>query len=323
MDDILGMFFSILDDVATDPATAQIVFAVMLGLAVFTLVVAALLLLSGLMNPLRRRLQRLRPAPAPAATERSGLVRALEPVEQLATPRAAEARVHTQQRLRQAGITANGAVGTFYGIKLLLIAILPLVTAGVVLATTDLAGSTVVLFAATAAVVGYLAPNLWLNAAIERRAAEIRNGLPEALDLMVVCSEAGLGLSAAIQRVALDLEVSHPTLSEELRIFGLQTRAGMNNHDALRDLEERNGVEDLRGLVTTLLQSMRFGTSVAATLRIYSEELRDKRMQRAEEHAAKVGTKMLFPLVLCIFPAFFVVALGPPLLGAMRALSGG
>ncbi len=178
------------------------------------------------------------------------------------------------------------------------------------------------LCAASAGIGGYLLPTLWLERAIRRRQRALRKGLADALDLLVVCSEAGLGLGQGIQRVAEDLQVGHPALSEELLLFNMQTRAGMDSREALRDLETRTGVEDIRGLVTTLLQSMRFGTSIATTLRIFAAELRDKRTQRAEEEAAKVSTKMLFPLIFCVLPSFLLVVLGPPLLGAIAALSG-
>ena len=183
--------------------------------------------------------------------------------------------------------------------------------------------SVAILCAISVAVGGYLLPNLWLQRAINQRQRVLRKGLADALDLLVVCSEAGLGLGQGIQRVAEDLQVGHPELSDELLLFNMQTRAGMDSREALRDLEVRTGVEDIRGLVTTLLQSMRFGTSIAATLRIFAAELRDKRTQRAEEEAAKVSTKMLFPLIFCILPSFLLVVLGPPLLGAIAALSGG
>jgi tight adherence protein C len=145
----------------------------------------------------------------------------------------------------------------------------------------------------------------------ESRLKKLRNGFPDALDLLVVCIEAGLGLGAAIERVARDLEVSHNELAEELRLVNVEMRAGVERPTALRNLAERTGLADIRGLVGLLVQTMRFGTSVADALRVYSEEFRDKRMQKAEEQAALIGTKLIFPLVTCLFPAFFIVAVGP------------
>jgi tight adherence protein C len=151
----------------------------------------------------------------------------------------------------------------------------------------------------------------------ENRLKKLRNGFPDALDLLVVCVEAGLGLGSAIERVARDLEVSHPELAEELRLVNVEMRAGVERPTALKNLADRSGLADIRGLVGLLVQTIRFGTSIADALRVYSEEFRDKRMQRAEEQAAKIGTKLIFPLVTCMFPSFFIVAVGPAALRMM------
>ena len=148
------------------------------------------------------------------------------------------------------------------------------------------------------------------------------NGFPDALDILVICTEAGLGLNAALQRVTDELGVSYPELMEELEMVNAEIRIGVDRVVALRGLADRTGIEEIRGLVTLLTQSLRFGTSIAQTLRIYSEEFRDKRAQRAEEEAAKIATKMIFPLVFCMFPAFFIVAIGPAILGVMKAFKG-
>ena len=140
------------------------------------------------------------------------------------------------------------------------------------------------------------------------------------MDLLVVCVEAGLGLAAAIQRVADELAISHPELASELFIVNAEIRAGVERVRALQGLADRTGLDDIRGLVSLLAQSLRFGTSVAETLRVYSDEFRDKRMQRAEEQAAMIGTKLIFPLVLFLFPSFFLVMIGPAILGVLAAL---
>ena len=165
-----------------------------------------------------------------------------------------------------------------------------------------------------AAFIGVILPNYVLDKIKENRLKKLRNGFPDALDLLVVCVEAGLGLGAAIDRVARDLEVSHLELAEELRLVNVEMRAGVERPVALKNLADRSGLADIRGLVGLLVQTMRFGTSIADALRVYSEEFRDKRMQKAEEQAAKIGTKLIFPLVTCLFPAFFIVAVGPAVL---------
>ena len=130
----------------------------------------------------------------------------------------------------------------------------------------------------------------------------------------------GIRLAAAIQRVADELMVSHPELSTELALVNAEMRAGVDRTKALVNLADRTGLDDIRGLVSLLVQTMRFGTGIADALRVYSEEFRDKRMQAAEEQAALIGTKLIFPLVLCLFPSFFIVAIGPAVMRLIRVL---
>jgi tight adherence protein C len=168
-----------------------------------------------------------------------------------------------------------------------------------------------------AAFVGLMLPNYVLDHIVERRQKRLRDAFPDALDLLVVCVEAGLGLTAAIQRVAEELKFSHPELGAEFAQVTAEMRAGVEREAALKALSSRTGLEDIRGLVSLLIQTLKFGTSIGETLRVYAEEFRDKRMQRAEELAAKIGTKLVFPLVFCLFPSFFVVAIGPAVIRIM------
>ena len=177
------------------------------------------------------------------------------------------------------------------------------------------------LYMAMAAGAGVLLPSNVLDRLVERRLRRLRHGFPDALDLLVVCVEAGLGLSGAIQRVADEIVVSHAELSRELSLVNAEIRAGVDRSQALRNLADRTGLDDIRGLVSLLIQTMRFGTSVADALRVYSEEFRDRRMQKAEEEAAKIGTKLIFPLVFCLFPSFFLVAIGPAVLRLVDVFS--
>jgi len=154
----------------------------------------------------------------------------------------------------------------------------------------------------------------------KKRQHRLRLSLPDALDLLVVSVEAGLGLDQALLRVGEELAFAHPELSDELRLINLELRAGKGRADALRNLAERTGVEDIGSLVTMLVQTDKFGTSVAQSLRVHSEVLRTKRRQRAEEAAAKTGVKMVFPLVFCIFPAIWVVTIGPAAIKFMQVL---
>jgi tight adherence protein C len=157
---------------------------------------------------------------------------------------------------------------------------------------------------------------------VKARHKLLRDGFPDALDLLNVCVESGLGLAQALQRVADELDVSHPELASEIAQVTAQMRAGVDRETALRGLATRTGLDDVRGLVSLLAQTLRFGTGISDALRVYSDEFRDKRMQRAEEAAAKIGTKLIFPLVLCLFPSFFVVAIGPAMIRLSEAFGG-
>jgi tight adherence protein C len=186
----------------------------------------------------------------------------------------------------------------------------------------DLKSRNVLLYAIFASGFGMLLPNLVLHRMVEWRTRSLMNGFPDALDLLVVCVESGLGLAASIQRVSDEIGVSHPELAYELATVNAEIRMGVQREQALRNLADRTGLEDIRGLVGLLVQTLRFGTGIADTLRVYSEEFRDKRTQRAEEQAAKMGTKLVFPLVLFMFPIFFIVAIGPAVLRIIDAFSG-
>jgi tight adherence protein C len=169
---------------------------------------------------------------------------------------------------------------------------------------------------------GWMIPHIFVTSKARRRQDDLRIALPDTLDLMVVCVEAGLALNQAIVRVAEEIDRVSPYMSEELTVVNLEIRAGTPRDEALRHLAERTGVEDIKALVSMLLQTDRFGTSIADALRVHAETLRIKRRQRAEEAAAKLTVKLLFPLILFVFPAFFVVLLGPSIF-LLRGLFGG
>lgn len=161
------------------------------------------------------------------------------------------------------------------------------------------------------AFLGWMVPYFYVDGRVKKRQLEISKSLPDALDLLVVCVEAGLGLNQALVRVAEEIDRISPEMSDELTVVNLEIRAGTPRDEALRHLGERTGVQDVRSLVSMLLQTDRFGTSIAHALRVHADTLRTKRMQRAEEQAAKTTVKMLFPLIFFVFPALFVVILGP------------
>ena len=167
---------------------------------------------------------------------------------------------------------------------------------------------------------GFFIPRFLLKRKMKERQLRIRIGLPDALDLTVICVEAGLPLDQALMRVGQDLSHAHPELSDEFRLFDLETRAGKPRVEALRNLAARTGVEDVRSLVGTLIQTDRFGTSVAQALRVHSDSLRTERRQRAEEQAAKTTVKMIIPLVLFVMPSLIFVTVGPAVIQLMRLL---
>ncbi len=170
---------------------------------------------------------------------------------------------------------------------------------------------TAFLFMATLTLVGYMFPKTYVRLSARRRQHRLRLSLPDALDLLVVCVEAGMGLNQAIVRVSEELRGTHPEIADEFRLVNLEIRAGRTRPEALRSLGERTGVDDIMSLASMIVQTDKFGTSIAKSLRVHSDSLRVERRQRAEEAAAKTTIKLIFPLLFCIFPSLFVVILGP------------
>jgi tight adherence protein C len=176
--------------------------------------------------------------------------------------------------------------------------------------------------AVLAAVLGYLLPGFWLSQRTAKRQKQITNGLPDALDLMVVCVEAGSGIDQAIMKTSDELVISYPALAEEMRLIGTEMRAGKPRLEAFKNFAARTKVDEVRALVAMLVQTDRFGTSIAQALRTHAETSRVKRRQRAEERAAKIGVKLVFPLVFCLFPALYVAILGPAVVQYVRVFRG-
>ncbi len=233
----------------------------------------------------------------------------LNPVDQKATKR----------DLVMAGFRAEGSIRIFFGIKVIFCVAMFLF--GLTLRThiTDNPVLRIVfLVAATGG--GYFAPAFYLKSMVKKRQEQLRLSLPDALDMLVVAVEAGLGLDQALQYVAREIEHSHAELSDELGLVGLEMRAGKRRGDALKNLADRTGESELRKLVAILIQSDRFGTSMGESLRTHSDFMRLRRKQEAEERAAKVGVKLVFPIFLFILPSMMVVAAGPALLKVFRDL---
>jgi len=262
----------------------------------------------GATTAIERRLGEVTGTPVKASSDDPGydrvMIDALKKIGNIA-PQSRSEMGKLQARLVAAGYRNHEAITVFFGIRL-----------GCALVVFALLASPLIIrpnlpVALVGCALGYLVPSMLLGRLAKKRQHKIRLGLPDALDLLVVSVEAGLGLDQAIQRVGTELNFAHPDLSEELRLINLELRAGKARVDALRNFADRTGVDDVQSLVAMLVQTDKFGTSVAQSLRVHSDTVRTKRRQRAEEAAAKTGVKMVFPLVFCIFPAIWVVTIGP------------
>jgi tight adherence protein C len=317
MDAILNVVQSFLGQ----SSAATSLFIVLAAAAGFALAMGMSAFAVGLFDPLRKRLGKVSTDEdqTPVFTER--LVRNLRPLAAVVRPKSDRERKRVERLLVHAGYRSGNARTLFFGVKALAIVLLPcaVLLASPLFPTASTAR--LMLYAVGAGYLGSILCSMWLDRQVAARQRAIRAAFPDALDLLVVCVESGLGLAPALQRVADELLVSHPALGEELALVNAEIRAGVERGVALKNLSDRTGLDDIRGLTALLVQTMRFGTSVAEALRVYSEEFRDKRTQAAEEQAAKIGTKMIFPLVLFLFPSFFLVAIGPAVIGLIDVFS--
>ena len=219
----------------------------------------------------------------------------------------------SQLMLLRAGYRRPEARLVIAGVRILL----PVIMLAIAYFSGIYRGRAVLIFAG-AAILGYMIPEIWFLRRVRARQLRLRAALPDGLDLLVVCVEAGLGLDQALLRVSQELQRAHQEFSDELQLVSTEMRFGKTRTDALREFGRRTGLEDIKGLVSMLIQTERFGTSIAQSLRVFSEELRTKRRQRAEEMAAKISIKMVPVLVLFIFPALMIVVLGPAIVTIMR-----
>ena len=220
---------------------------------------------------------------------------------------------YAQMRTRflMAGLRSANVPALFWGSKFLFAFSLPVCFILGIIFLKPVDGSTKLFISFFLAFSGYYLPDIWLRMKTSARKNKIFEGIPDALDLLVVCVETGMGLDAGINRVAKEIKLSNEVLSEEFNILNLEIRAGKSRQDALRNLAERTGIEDIHSLVTLLIQADKFGTSIAQSLRVFSDSFRTKRFQKAEEIAAKLPVKLMVPLIFFVFPSLFVVILGP------------
>ena len=292
-----------------------------LAVAVFALVGGLTIgLLLRLTSPRAVALERLAPGARPpeaAPAKKLTAWKALASRVAASVPSRPGDSVEVRRRLVLAGIRTPGAVRIFQGIRALAAACGALLALAWGLHT---ASQNVFLLVGAGAAAGYIAPMQFVLQRMRKRRRAIEKALPNVLDLLVVCVESGLGLDQAIMQVARELRVSYPDICDELALMNLELRAGKGRPEALHNLADRTGVDDLRKLVTVIVQADRFGTSIAHSLRGHSEYMRTMARQRAEEQAAKLAVKLVFPIFFCVLPSLFVVTIGPVMTRLVRDL---
>ncbi len=311
---------AVLSSEIKNPHQVRILFSILAFISTLALVMAFYLLVNGLISPYSRRIKALNgeqddlPVTAPEKSHNT-LILALSKI----IPNTEADRDNTQRKLVMAGFEKKESLSLYYSAKI--ITAFSLLLIGILIAQfrPEIEPKQTFLLVIALFLLGFMLPNIVLNKLILRRQKLIRNGFPDALDLLVVCVESGLSLTSAFQRVSENMEVSSPELGEVMARVNMEIRAGISRQEAFKNLAKRTGLDEVKGLITNLEQSIRFGTSIADSLRVYSEEFRDKRMQRAEEMAAKISTKMVFPMVTCLWPGFFIIAVGPAILQVMAA----
>ena len=236
-----------------------------------------------------------------------------------AKPKSEEELARINKRFIQAGYRGKNMAIFFFGAKVLCGALLSIGFLFVqLLLTRHMSAIALGCVGLVLVALGFYLPNVWLNLKISMRREQLTLGFPDALDLLVVCVEAGMGVDAAINRVGQEMKLANKALSEEFSLLNLELRAGKSRRDALKNLAFRTGLDDVNSLVTLLVQTEKFGTNVGQALRVHSDSMRTKRAQRAEELAAKLPVKLLFPTILFIFPSLFLVLMGPALIQAYR-----
>lgn len=277
---------------------------------------------------LRERLRRLLGQRAVAGMGDAPRLRWIErvasvarPLTRLSIPEEGWEKSTLRTRFMNAGWRNPAAPTLYFAAKTVLALLAPAVLAPVMLLRGDVSGRMVLMILLCGAALGYYLPNAVLARRVKRRRREIFETIPDALDLLTVCVEAGLSLERALVKVAAEIHIKSVVLAQEMQIVLMEMRAGFSKEKALRNFALRSGVEDVDTLVAMLIQSERFGTSVGDALRVYADNLRHKRRMIAEETAARIGLKLLFPLIFCIFPTLMMVLLGPAAIQISRAMS--
>lgn len=296
----------------------QSVILAMIMVATVLTVFIVFFLIGSLRSPLKSRLEEVKQSNNSEKLKKS---RRLDTTLESLAPAVANSKSKESQSLRQklvhAGYNESSALTAFYALKGLSILVGFSSAAALYFLFPDMSNLNIAMIVLAGG--GLYIPNVILSNMVSKRQSRVKGGVPDALDLLVVCTESGLGFNAALRRVADELMISHPDFADELDTVCIKIKAGYEMSDAFEELIDRTGVKELNGLVTMLAHASRIGGSLSQTLREYTEDFRDKRTQELEEIAAKVPTKMIFPLLLFIWPCFFIVAVGPSLLALSDA----
>lgn len=295
----------------------QNVFLGLFLLSTALLILSVVMLFVGTKGTVKRQLESIRKegmmkSSNTALRKKDKINNTLESIAPILSPQNIKERESARHKLMHAGYHESSALTSFYALKVLSTATGVGVSAVVYFLYPE--NDNLALIAIVSIALGLFLPNILLERLGSKRKSRVKGGIPDALDLLVVCTESGLGFNAALRRVADELIISHPDLADELDTVCAKIKAGVEMSEALAQLVERTGVDEISGLVSMLSHATRIGGSISQTLRDYTEDFRDKRNQEVEEIAAKIPTKMIFPLLLFVWPCFFIVAVGPSIL---------
>ncbi|MGF1696792.1 type II secretion system F family protein [Vibrio lamellibrachiae] len=295
-------------------------FLLMLVLVTTTLIVMTVaFIIFGFKSPIKRKLEAIRKESGGEKLKKSRkLDNTLESLAPMMTPKNSKESESIRHQLMHAGYHDADALTIFYAIKVFSFVVGVMMAASFYYFLPDMGSLRLAMGGSVG--FGLFIPNIVLSQIVKKRQSKIRGGVPDALDLLVVCTESGLGFNSALRRVADELMISHPEFADELDTVCAKIKAGVEMSDAFEDLVDRTGVEEITGLVKMLAHASRIGGSISQTLREYTEDFRDRRNQEVEEIAAKIPTKMIFPLLLFIWPCFFIVAIGPSMLSITATL---
>ncbi len=317
----MDLLLNVISTVISNQAQAEWLIIILVLLVVFIVIFAIMLFFNNLFDPVRARFLSNSTDSYVASTEGDNTTRKLQEYSHILLPSSEELTSRTIQRLNYAGYHAKKYLLQYFAIRILSMIGFPLLT--LILITIIPAAKADWLFNGMliSFSLGFILPSFILDKKIVNRQKNIQHAFPDALDMLVICSEAGLSLDAAIQRVTSELSFSQPILAEEFNFVITEIQAGIDRKTAMKGLAERTGVKDIRGLMSTLTQCIMFGTSVTEALRIYSKDLRDRRMQAAEETAAKISAKLIFPLAVCLMPSFVLLLMTPLFLSLQKAMT--